>query len=206
MHGWTVSPGSEVRPSEIHWHMVFTCHSGRIHPIFVGPLTQSGVVSYSEGAEILWIQFKLGAFLSPLPLKNFLNTELVLPRAGSQSFWLNSSAWQFPDYANVETFVMRLAREEVLVQDPLVGEALRDRTPEVAPRTLRQRFSRATGLTQGHIRQYERAQNAERLLRQGIPILDAVFELGYYDQPHLTRSLKNLIGRTPAQIARASAP
>jgi len=29
-----------------------------------------------------------------------------------------------------------------------------------------------------------------------------VFGAGYYDQPHLTRSLRQLIGHTPAEVAR----
>jgi methylphosphotriester-DNA--protein-cysteine methyltransferase len=39
-------------------------------------------------------------------------------------------------------------------------------------------------------------------LKQGVSILDTVHEAGYFDQAHLTRSLKYLIGQTPAKIAR----
>ena len=41
---------------------------------------------------------------------------------------------------------------------------------------------------------------AVALLKQGKSILDAAYEAGYYDQPHLTRSLKHYIGLTPAQV------
>ena len=34
--------------------------------------------------------------------------------------------------------------------------------------------------------------------------LDTVFELGYSDQPHLTKSLKRYLGQTPGQLARAA--
>jgi methylphosphotriester-DNA--protein-cysteine methyltransferase len=87
-----------------------------------------------------------------------------------------------------------------------VNAALQDQLPEMSPRTVRYRFLRATGLTQNHIRQFERAQRAEVLLKQGTPILDVVHRLGYFDQPHLTRSLKQFIGYTPAQIIRRSQP
>jgi len=33
-------------------------------------------------------------------------------------------------------------------------------------------------------------------------ILDVVHEAGYFDQPHLTRSLKYRVGETPAEIIR----
>lgn len=140
-----------------------------------------------------------------LPLRNFLDVETILPGAASQSFWLKGSAWQFPDYENVETFVDRLARAEVLVRDPVVNAVLQGQSQEMSPRTVRHRFLRATGLTQSHIHQVERAQQAAMLLRQGISILDTVYEAGYFDQPHLTRSLRQWIGHTPAQIVRTGA-
>ena len=206
MHGWTASNGSAIRPAETHWHMVFVREHGNLHPIVVGALTTAGVVSWGAGADILWVKFKLGTFMSHLPVKSFLDTETTLPGAASRSFWLKSSAWQFPDYENVETFVNRLVREEILVCDPVVSAVLQDQLLDLAPRTLRHRFLQATGLTQNHIRQVERAQQAARLLQQGIPILDTVFDLGYYDQPHLTRSLKQFIGFTPAQLLQQSQP
>ena len=51
-------------------------------------------------------------------------------------------------------------------------------------------------------RQIERARYARMPLKQGMSILDTVYEVGYFDQPHLTRSLKHFIGLTPAQLIR----
>jgi methylphosphotriester-DNA--protein-cysteine methyltransferase len=141
-----------------------------------------------------------------LPPRDFLDVETTLPGAASNSFWLKGSAWQFPDYDNVETFIDRLVREEVLVHDPVVKAVLQGQPQEMAARTVRHRFLRATGLTQLHIYQAERARRAEALLRQGVSILDTVFEAGYYDQPHLTRSLKQFIGHTAGQIVQPSEP
>ena len=197
--------GTTIRPAEIHWHLVVARYQGQPLLVLAGPLLGSGVVSVPEGAEILWIKLKLGAFMPHLPTRDFRDSETILPAARSNAFWLQGSAWQFPDYENVDTFVDRLAAEEVLVHDPLVNDVLQDRPPELSARTIRHRFLRATGLTQAHIRQFERAQEASALLRQGVSILDTVFEAGYFDQPHLTRSLKHWIGHTPAEILRARA-
>jgi methylphosphotriester-DNA--protein-cysteine methyltransferase len=60
-------------------------------------------------------------------------------------------------------------------------------------------------MTHGQFRQIERARHAANLLRDGAPILDTVHEAGYFDQAHLTRSLKILIGETPASIIRRDA-
>lgn len=200
-HGWTVSDGSTIRPAEISWHMIFSRVEGQLLPLIVGPLPTSGVVSWGADAEILWLKFKPGVFMPHHPTKKFLNSETTLPEAASrQSFWLKGSAWQAPDYENVDTFVSRLIRDEILVHDPVVMATLQDELPDMSPRTLRYRFSQATGLSESTIRQIARAQQAADLLRQGMSILDTVYEAGYFDQPHLTRSLKQYIGYTPAQI------
>lgn len=179
--------------------MVLVRQHGKAHLVVVGPWTTAGVVSYTADAELLWIKFKLGAFMPQLPVKSFRDQETILPGAAHNSFWLNGSAHRLPDFDNVEPFVGRLVRDDVLVFDPLVGTALQDQLPAIASRTLRHRFVRATGLSRSHIRQVERAQQAAALLRQGTSIPDTVYELGYFDQSHLTRALKRFIGKTPAQ-------
>jgi methylphosphotriester-DNA--protein-cysteine methyltransferase len=74
---------------------------------------------------------------------------------------------------------------------------------KMSPRTLQRRFLEATGLTHTALRQIERARYATALLKQGVSILDTVYSAGFFDQPHLTRSLKYFIGLTPAQIIDA---
>lgn len=48
-----------------------------------------------------------------------------------------------------------------------------------------------------------RARRATQLLREGMPPGDVALEAGYFDQAHLTRALRQLIGLTPARVARA---
>jgi methylphosphotriester-DNA--protein-cysteine methyltransferase len=127
---------------------------------------------------------------------------VTLPDAGSRSFWLNGSAWEYPDFENAETFVNRLVRRGLIAVDPSVKTALLDRRPKPSVRTAQRHFLRATGITHSTARQSERARLATNLLRQGGTIPEAVFDAGYFDQAHLTRSLKRFIGQTPAQIIR----
>ena len=202
--GRTARDGSPIRPAESHWHMVLRKLNGNVQALVVGPLSTASVVTYTEGAELLWIKFQLGTFMPHLPPKALRDVEAILPGAASQSFWLNGSAWQFPDYENVETFIDRLVRDDALVRDPLVNAVLRGHPQEMSSRTVRHRFLRATGLSQSQIHQIERAQQAAALLQQGVSIPDAVYEVGYFDQPHLTRSLKQWIGHTPAQFVSMS--
>jgi len=200
--GRTLSEGSTIRPAESNWHMVLVRVNDMVLPLVVGPLTTSGIASWGEGGDVLWIKFKLGVHMPHIPLKTFMGLEMRLPDATSKSFWLNGSSWQFPDFENADTFVDRLAREEALAFDPIVGAALQDKLPVVAARTVRHRFLHSTGLTQTYIRQMHRAQRAAALLENGASILDTIEEAGYFDQPHLTRSLKRFVGHTPAELVR----
>ncbi|HEV7716996.1 MAG TPA: helix-turn-helix domain-containing protein, partial [Steroidobacteraceae bacterium] len=63
-------------------------------------------------------------------------------------------------------------------------------------------FLYATGMTHTTLKQIERARRATQLLREGVSASDVALEAGYFDQPHLTRSLRHLIGLTPTRIAR----
>jgi AraC-like DNA-binding protein len=206
-HGLTETDGSTVRPAESRWHLVVVSQAGDARALAVGPLTGAGVASWAAGAEILWIRFALGTFMPHVPTRNLLDKETVLPDATSKSFWLGGSAWPFPEHENAEAFVERLVREGVLARDPVVGTASTERPPQgLSPRTLRHRFLRATGLAQGAVRQVERANRAAAHLRRGVPIPDVVYEEGYFDQSHMTRSLKRWVGRTPTRIAPANGP
>jgi AraC-like DNA-binding protein len=200
--GQTVQDGSALRPALNDWHMIFVKHRGNLRPLIVGPKTTAGITSWEEGAEILWIKFKPGTFMPHLPFKTLVDEETILPEASSHSFWLKGSAWQIPDFDYAEIFVERLEREGLLLQDPLVRAVLAQGLNDAPERTVRHHFSQATGLTQGHIRQVERAREAAAFLRQGVAIPGVVYLAGYADQPHLTRALKKWIGYTPAQLLR----
>jgi methylphosphotriester-DNA--protein-cysteine methyltransferase len=100
--------------------------------------------------------------------------------------------------------VQLLVRKGVLVRDPVVDAALQGQLVDLSARTVQRHFLRTTGLTQGAVRQIERARHATKLLQEGASVADTAMEAGYFDQPHLTRSLKYFIGQTPKQISRNS--
>ncbi len=205
MHGHSLAAGSAIRPAETNWHMVFVRELGNVHPLVVGPWRSAGVATWQEGGEILWVKFKLGVFMPHLAFDHLLDHELRLPEGAGPTFHLKSKSWELPSFENMETFIARLIHDEILVHDPLIKTVLADEPHNLAPRTVRHRFQRATGLSLKQIQQVARAQQAAALLQQGVSILDAVYEAGYYDQPHLTRALRQWVGYTPAQIHHASA-
>ena len=192
--------GSFLSVAMSHWEMVVTRHNGKTTLTVRGPETKATPLHCPADGEWLGIRFKLGTFFPHLPASNLVDGAVNLPSAASQSFWLHGSAWQFPDFENADTFVDWLVRDGLLVREPVVEAALQGQLKDLSLRTARRHFLRTTGLAQSAARQIERARYATILLQQGVSILDAVYEAGYFDQPHLTRSLKYFIGQTPAQI------
>ncbi len=184
-----------------NWEMVITTFNGKTRITARGPETKASQADFPADAEFFGITFKLGTFMPHLPVKTLLDRQdATLPLASSNSFWLHGCAWELPTFENADVFINRLIRQGILVRDPVVEAAIQGHTPDMSIRSLQYRFLQATGLTHKTIQQIERARSAVSLLEQGTPILDTAFELGYFDQAHLTNALKRFIGKTPAQI------
>jgi AraC-like DNA-binding protein len=187
--------------------LVVSRFEGKITVTVRGPETRATPMGDCPGGgEWLGILFKVGTFLPHLPTGKLVDAEVNLPTVLSISFWLFDSAWQLPDYENADTFVDWLVRKGELARDPIVDAALQGHLKDRDPRTLQRHFLHVTGLTQSAVRQIERSRYATYLLQQGVSILDTVEQAGYFDQSHLTRSLKDFIGQTPAQIREKSRP
>jgi hypothetical protein len=197
--------GTFTSAAASNWEMVIATSGGKTTITARGPETKASEADFPADAEFFGIVFKMGTFMPHLPVRSLLDRQdATLPEASSNSFWLHGSAWELPTFDNADVFVGRLVRQGILVCDPVVEAAIRGHTPDMSIRSLQYRFLRATGLTHKTIQQIERASSAVSLLERGTSISETAFELGYFDQAHLTNSLKRLIGRTPAQIARKS--
>ncbi len=190
-----------ISVAEAHFGLVVTTTGGRTTLTVRGPETRATPALSHAETEFFGILFKPGVFMPNLPPGMVLDRrDLDLPDAGSRSFWLNGSAREYPRLENVDAFLERLLSDGTLVRDPLVREVMLGNPVDMNVRTVQRRFRQATGLTRNSVFQIERARYAVGLLKQGAPILDVVAQAGYFDQPHLTRSLKHLVGLTPAQI------
>jgi hypothetical protein len=172
-----------------------------------GPETKATTADCPADGNWLGIRFKPGAFLPQfLPEALRDRKDVTLPGAATRSFWLGGSAWEYPTFENADAFVARLVKKGIVARDRLVDALVRGESEALSRRSAQRHFARATGITYATHRKIERARFATNLLRQGVPILDVVDRAGYYDQPHLTRSLRYLIGQTPAEIAQGKKP
>ena len=195
--------GTFLSIAACHWEMVVTRHAGQTSLTVRGPETRASTADCPGGGEWLAIRFRLGTFMPAFPPASLRDCRTVtLPAASSRAFWLASSAWEYPGFESAEAFVDRLCRHGLIRVDPVVTDVLCGGTGGSTPRTAERHFLRATGLTQGAVRQIERARLAIRTLRAGGDPADATFEAGYFDQAHLTRSLRRFAGQTPSQVRR----
>ncbi len=168
-----------------------------------GPETMATMVECPPDGQWVAIRFRAGVYLPAVPTWTLLDhRNLDLPVGADGRFWLEGEAWDLPTYGNAETFVSRLVRRGVLARDPAVEGVLQGDRQALTRRSVQRHFLHATGMTHGALRQIQRARHATNLLRDGLSILDAAHEAGYFDQAHLTRALRGLIGQTPARILR----
>jgi hypothetical protein len=169
-----------------------------------GPAANASILSCPRDAEYFGADFRLGAYLPMFPPAGLTNLrDAVLPTLPDGRILLDGRAWEMPTPQNLDVFIERLERAGLLVFDPLVEELQHGGAARTVPeRTAQSRFVRAVGLSRRKLQMIERARHAARLLSAGTAIADVVFGAGYYDQPHLTRSLRQLIGHTPAEVMR----
>ena len=183
--------------------MVFMRLEGKNSLTLRGPETAATALDCPAEGEWVGIRFKPGIFMPrflPGSLRDHNN--VTLPAATGQRFWLSGSALGYPSFENAESLVMRLAKSGFLSRDPIVEDTLLRRPRDLSLRSAQRHFLRSTGVTYATFRQIERARYATILLREGFPILDVTSRLGYFDQAHLTRSLRRFIGEAPTTIMK----
>ena len=140
-----------------HWEMVVTRHKGKTFLTVRGPETKATTADCPAEGEWVAIRFKLGIFMRLLPASNLRDRrDVTLPEATSRTFWLNGSAWEYPNFENAETFVRRLADGGLIAIDPSVDSALQGQRRGLSLRSAQRHFLRATGITHSTIRQIER--------------------------------------------------
>jgi hypothetical protein len=188
------------------WDIVVQRIEGRVVVLQTGVITGPVALDYGEGDEYLSISFKPGVFMPRLPGAEMLDRGLPRPTPSARAFVLDAETLEIPTFENAEGLVDRLVRRGIITRDEIVEGVVEGRPRAMSPRSMQRHFLQAMGMTAKGLAQIQRACRAVELLRQGRAAVDVAIELGYADQPHLTRSLKKLMGKTPGEIARAPGP
>jgi AraC-like DNA-binding protein len=104
--------------------------------------------------------------------------------------------------------------------DPRLGKAFREvfarrgdvtvtelaRLAGAHPRTLSRLFEQSVGLTPKRFARIVRLQSALRALPDGASWTSVALDLGYCDQAHFIREVKELFGSTPREVMRMASP
>lgn len=171
--------------------------------ILRGPVSKGSLVECPPNGEWLAIRFRLATYLPGIPTASLIDHRSIqLPMLSDGRFWFSGSAWEIPRYDNAEDFVSRLALAGVIARSHPTNAAIEGDIGLISQRSVQRHFRRVTGMTFSNYQQILRARHAAALLTSGASLLDATFDAGYFDQAHLTRSVKQLIGMTPARLAR----
>jgi hypothetical protein len=125
--------GTFLSVAASHFEMAVTRRRGKTFLTLRGPETKATALDCPAEGEWVGIRFKLGTFMPQLLPGNLRDhRDVTLPDATSRSFWLNGSAWQYPNFENAETFVKRLAHRRL--EPPLRNDTPRRRTARCTAR------------------------------------------------------------------------
>ena len=127
---------------------------------------------------------------------------LDLPVLANERFWFCGHAFETPSFDNAEQLVLQLASVGLILRDPASDAVLEGDVDWMSRRSVQRHFLRVTAMTFSNYQRIQRARHAAALLTDGNSILNTVFDAGYFDQSHLTRSVKQLVGMTPAALVR----
>ena len=183
--------------------LVITRLPGFLAVTLRGPVSKGTLVECPPDGEWLAVRFRLGTYLPRISTVALIDhQDMQLPVLANGGFWLCDLTWEIPDYENAEVFVDRLARAGVIARSHATDAAMEGDVDWMSRRSVQRHFRRVTGMTFSSHQQIQRARHAAALLMSGSSILDATFAAGYFDQAHLTRSVKHLVGVTPARLLR----
>jgi hypothetical protein len=188
-----------------HWTLVVWRAGRDWRSAVQGPETGATVAPVPPETEFVGIRLSLGTALEQLPAERLVDGGSEFPNASRGSMRIFGHTMPLLTYDDAEELVRRLLRAGVIVHDPMVSDVLGGWSPGVTARTIRRHFLSATGLTPGVVRQIERAREAAMLIRTGAPIAGVAHDLGYFDQPHLARSLGRFIGCTASELRSGTA-
>jgi AraC-like DNA-binding protein len=199
----TETGGSFYSMAEGSLELVITRLPGLCRVTLRGPVTRAAPVVCPSNGQWVAIRFRTGTYFPAWPTAMLMDhSDIDFPAIGDRRFWFNGASWELPTFENAESFVHKLAREGAIARDVTVAAAIDGDRHVLSRRSVQRHFLRVTGMTQALFQQIQRARYAAKLLHAGSPILDVVHGARYFDQAHLTRSLRRLIGPTPTTILR----
>lgn len=198
-------PGTYPQTGSEYWGISFIRRpDGSYGAELDGPRMHSTVVAGHLGEHYWGVELAAYVVLRGVPKQAVLGATVPLPVVDGE-VELSGFRAPVPGWAELEAWVDHLAACGALLVDGEVRRALAGDRAGASERTWQRRYRRTVGLTSQQVEQLHRAEHAYVLLQQGVAPAEAAVEAGFADQPHLTRALRLIQGRTPAAIIAAHA-
>jgi hypothetical protein len=199
-HTRATSSGVYTASLDGNWDIIISKTAGGVTVLVNGVGKGAAEVPYTAGTEYLGIALKPGVFLRDLKGKDIVDSQHVLTKGDISYVQIGGSLFKIPEFGTAEAFVDELVEKGVLLVNKVVSSFSEGEAKGASDRSLRRHVAQTTGLSPYFFHQIQRAQQAVQLLQGGMSIAQAAAEAGYTDQAHMTKAVKQLIGRTPAQI------
>jgi hypothetical protein len=168
--------------------------------IIRGPETKPRSEILLPGYTWIGIRFQPGVQLKNFPTQQLTDSFRALPADSKGRFQFEGTLLQFPDFNNAEQLI-----EQMYDLGYMSGKVLHSQEfPKqgMSSKSYSRFIKRSTGLSPYKLHQLQRMAEAFSLLRQGMPAAIVASELGFADQAHLARAVKQFLGHTPKELLR----
>lgn len=203
-HTIATSDGVYTAALDGNWDIIISKNKEFVSLTINGVGKKAAKVPYSTGLESIGIALKPGVFLRDISGADIVDSQHVLNKNNQPYVEIGGHLLKIPDYNSAEHFVLELVQKGLLLVNSVVSSFNQGNIRGTSDRSLRRHVAQTTGLGPYFFHQIRRAQLATQLLQQGASIADAAVEAGYTDQAHMTKAVKLLVGKTPAEIVRQS--
>ena len=198
---FATSDGSYLVTPDGSWDLIMSEEPDGSRIVFItGQATQSARLPYKAGQRSVVISFTAGSYFSPFRGAPFKDDYIMLTMPDPNHFEIAGYVFPLPTYESAEEIIDLMVSSGLLSSDEVVDGVMRGKHKAASQRSVERHFKSITGLSPKKIANIRRAQQAVRILKSGASPSHAAAEAGYYDQPHLTKELKRLMGSHPSDV------
>ena len=183
------------------WDLITAMKADGTRTIFVtGQSSQPNRLPYRAGESSVVISFAAGAYLTPFRGASLTDSYVLLTVHDANHFELAGHILPIPTFENAEELIGQMVYAGLLVSDAIVESVMQGNPKSASKRSIERHFKTTTGISPKKMANIRRAQHAVRLLKKGTDPSTAAMDAGYYDQPHLTKELKQLMDSSPRNV------
>jgi AraC-like DNA-binding protein len=182
------------------WDLIFRVTPDKPSVVFLTGQGKEPVdVPYTAGEHGIVISFAAHVYVTQ-DKPTTAHAGLRFLPINEDGFVLKGVELPLPTFLNAEHLTDKMVEANLLQSDDLVAKAFTANPKAASKRAAQERFKKVTGITQQDFQLIRRAQEAVRRLKSGDKPATVAVDLGYTDQPHMTKSIKKIMGSLPSNL------